>query len=64
MLLEEDVVMEKREEIRPALRPPRDTIVPPPAPRDEEDRQQVSDETPPWTISPPPMPWPRVFPGL
>jgi hypothetical protein len=63
MLLEEDVVMERDEEIGSPSRPIRDNTQPPPAPRDEDD-QQASDETPPWRISPPPMPWPRVFPSL
>ena len=63
MLLEEDVVMEKHEESHLPIRPVRDDRLPSPPPPDEDDRQ-ASDEAPFWPISPPPMPWPRVFPSL
>lgn len=33
-----------------------------PSPPAEE--RQAADEMPPLPISPPPMPWPRVFPSL
>ena len=63
MLLEEDVAMKKREETR---RPARlDPKVNPPAPiQPEEPDRQVSDDLPWFPVSPPPVPWPRVFPGL
>lgn len=61
MLLEEDVVM-NAEEIRLPLRSPHE--MPPPSPCRTEDECQAADEMPPPPISPPPMPWPRVFPSL
>jgi hypothetical protein len=62
MLLEEDVAMNKVEEIR--LPPPASGEAIPPPPRRDEDDRQASDDLPPFPISPPPMPWPRVFPSL
>jgi hypothetical protein len=63
MLLEEDVAMNV-EDIRVPPRPPRE--VPPPQPREPEpDHEcQTENETPWVPLSPPPAPWPRVFPGL
>jgi hypothetical protein len=63
MLLEEDRVMEKSEEIRQPSCAVRDEPLLPARRHDEDDRH-ASDELPPWPISPPPMPWPRVFPSL
>jgi hypothetical protein len=63
MLLEEDVVMERNQENHLPSRPVGDNPVPPPA-RQQNDDRQASEEMPPWAISPPPMPWPRVFPSL
>jgi hypothetical protein len=65
MLLEEDVAMNV-EDIREPPRPLRE--VPPPQPR-EPDREcgtedKTENETPWVPLSPPPAPWPRVFPGL
>jgi len=62
MLLEEDVVMKKVEEIRLPPRPSGDAI--PALPRPPEEERQAADELPLLPISPPPMPWPRVFPSL
>ncbi len=62
MLLEEDVVM-NAEEIRLPPRPLRETP-PLPLPRLPEKDRQAIDEIPPLPISPAPIPWPRVFPGL
>jgi hypothetical protein len=62
MLLEEDVVMDA-EELRLPPRSSRDAP-PPPSPRLPEEECQAADEMPPLPISPPPMPWPRVFPSL
>jgi hypothetical protein len=62
MLLEEDVVM-NAEEIRFPSRPSQEAP-PLPSPRPLEEECQAADETPPLPISPPPMPWPRVFPSL
>ena len=68
MLLEEDVVMERNEELRLPARSTRDDdTLPLPVPAKEDDRQASDEqphEQPPWAVSPPPMPWPRVFPGL
>jgi len=52
------------EDIRVPPRPPRE--VPPPQPREPEpDHEcQTENETPWVPLSPPPAPWPRVFPGL
>jgi hypothetical protein len=61
MLLEEDVVMKKVEEIRRPSRPSREA---PPSPPQPEQECQADDELPCFPISPPPMPWPRVFPDL
>jgi hypothetical protein len=63
MLLEEDMVMERREEIDLPSRPMRDKTPPLPACKHDDD-QYAADEAPLWPISPPPMPWPRVFPSL
>ena len=62
MLLEEDVVM-NAEEVRLPSRPLRKA---PPLPSQcpPEEECQAADEGPPLPISPPPMPWPRVFPSL
>ncbi len=54
--------MKKVEEIHLPPRPSRDAI--PAPPRQPEQERQAADELPPFPISPPPMPWPRVFPGL
>jgi hypothetical protein len=62
MLLEEDVVM-NAEEVRLPSRPLRE-MPPLPLPPLPEEECQVADETPPLPVSPPPMPWPRVFPSL
>jgi hypothetical protein len=35
-----------------------------PLPHPREEGFQAADEMPPLPISPPPMPWPRVFPSL
>jgi hypothetical protein len=51
------------EEIRLPLRPSHETP-PMPAPSPPEEDCQAADEMPPLPISPPPMPWPRVFPSL
>ncbi|SKA13020.1 hypothetical protein SAMN02745126_03732 [Enhydrobacter aerosaccus] len=63
MLLEEDVVM-NQEEIRVPPRPVREAS--PELPRRDDDQQQAADETPAFSYAPtpPPMPWPRVFPSL
>jgi hypothetical protein len=63
MLLEEDVVMKKVEEIGRPPRPPRETP-PPSLPVQPGQQCQADDEPPLFPISPPPMPWPRVFPSL
>jgi len=55
--------MEKSEEIRQPSCAVRDEPLLPARRHDEDDRH-ASDELPPWPISPPPMPWPRVFPSL
>jgi hypothetical protein len=61
-VLAEDVVM-NAEEIRLPSRP-LDDAPPLPSPRLPEEECQAADETPLLPISPPAMPWPRVFPGL
>jgi hypothetical protein len=61
MLLEEDVVMKKVEEIR---LPPRPTRGADQAAQQPKEERQAADELPLFPISPPPMPWPRVFPSL
>jgi hypothetical protein len=62
MLLEEDVAM-NAEEIRSLSRPSQEApALPSPCPPEED--CQATDEVPPLPISPPPMPWPRVFPSL
>ena len=61
MLLEEDVVMERHQEIRQPIRPMREPDRPPPPPEERCDGEELS---PPLAVSPPPMPWPRVFPSL
>jgi hypothetical protein len=61
MLLVEDVVM-NAEETRFSVPVPEAPPLPPPCLADEE--RQGTDEMPPLPISPPPMPWPRVFPSL
>jgi hypothetical protein len=64
MLLEEDVVMNVE-----------DSRLPPQQPLPEQEREcrttnepttnePATDEPLPWPLSPPPAPWPRVFPGL
>jgi hypothetical protein len=63
MLLEEDVVMKRNEEIDLQSQPMRDRAPPLPDRQPDDDRH-ACDQTPLWPISPPPMPWPRVFPGL
>lgn len=50
------------EEIRLPPRPSREAPMPSPRPPDEDCR--AADDRPPWPISPPPLPWPRVFPSL
>jgi hypothetical protein len=62
MLLEEDVVMERHEEIRQPIRPLREPDGTAPTPATEQHCD--ADEPQPLPLSPPPMPWPRVFPGL
>jgi hypothetical protein len=62
MLLAEDVVM-NAEEIRLPSRPLDETPPLPPPCLPEEERQ-AADEMPLLPISPPAMPWPRVFPSL
>jgi len=62
MLLEENVVMNKVEEIRLPSRPSREAS--PAPPRQPEQGSQAADDLPAFPISPPPMPWPRVFPSL
>jgi hypothetical protein len=59
MLLEEDVVMNAEEMRLPSREAP-----PLPSPRPPEEESQAADEMPPLPVSPPPMPWPRVFPSL
>jgi hypothetical protein len=51
------------EEIRLPSRPSQEAP-PLPSPRPLQEECQAADETPPLPISPPPMPWPRVFPSL
>jgi hypothetical protein len=63
MLLEEDVAMKKPEETRPPPRPAGETPQPAPIRQDDTDHQ-AADDLPLLPISPPPMPWPRVFPSL
>lgn len=66
MLLEEDVVMNEQE-IRLPLRPAREAPDRPHRMRQatDEDCTPVENiETSPYSPSPPPVPWPRVFPGL
>jgi len=63
MLLEEDVAMRKPEETRLPPRPAREAPQPAPVREDDTDRQ-AAEELPSLPISPPPMPWPRVFPSL
>jgi hypothetical protein len=62
MLLEEDVVMNVEEFRLPPSpsreAPPRQAPLPP------EEQCQGDDDVPPIPISPPPIPWPRVFPSL
>ena len=62
MLLEEDVVMEKDEESR-IIRPSREPS-PPKPPRAHDEHGCDAEDPLPFPLSPPPMPWPRVFPGL
>ena len=57
MLLEEDVVMNAEEmRLPPCEAPPLPSPCPP--------ESQAADGMPPLPVSPPPMPWPRVFPSL
>jgi len=51
------------EEIRLPSRPPREAPLPP-SPQPPAEECQAADEMPPLPISPPPMPWPRLFPSL
>lgn len=51
------------EETRLPFRPPHEAP-PLPLPLPPEEECQAADEMPPLPISPPPMPWPRVFPSL
>lgn len=46
------------------IRLPSRTAPPPPSPCPRDDDRPAADEMPPLPLSPPPMPWPRVFPGL
>ena len=62
MLLEEDVVMNAEEMRLPSRLSPE--MPPLPSPPLPEEECQAADETPPLPVSPPQMPWPRVFPGL
>ncbi len=59
MLLEEDVVMNAEE-----IRLPSRELPPPPSPSLPEEEWQGADEAPLLPVSPPPIPWPRVFPSL
>jgi len=34
------------------------------APHPDTEQRSAADELPPFPISPPPLPWPRVFPSL
>ncbi len=43
---------------------PLDKVPSLPSPSLPEEECQAADEMPPLPISPPPMPWPRVFPSL
>jgi len=52
------------EEIGLPFRPLREMPPPQPLPAQPEEDYQAADEMPPLPLSPPPMPWPRVFPGL
>jgi hypothetical protein len=62
MLLAEDVVMNPEENRFPS-RPAREAPLPQTPSRPEEECQ-AADETLPFPVSPPPIPWPRVFPSL
>jgi hypothetical protein len=55
--------MKKLEEIRLPPPPAREDPQPVPIRPDDADCH-ASDDLPPLPISPPPMPWPRVFPSL
>ena len=63
MLLEEDVAM-NAEEIPSLSHRPSQEAPPLPSPCPPEEESQAADEMPPLPISPPPMPWRRVFPSL
>ena len=63
MLLEEDVAMKNGEETRRPDRLDPKASQPAPMPSQEPDRQ-AADELLPFPLSPPPAPWPRVFPSL
>lgn len=54
--------MKSHEENRQPLRPDLEAPLPVECRREEE--CQDHDEALPFPIAPPPMPWPRVFPGL
>jgi hypothetical protein len=61
-VLAEDVVMNTEEIGLPSGLLGEALPLPPPCLPEEE--CQAADETLPLPISPPPMPWPRVFPSL
>jgi hypothetical protein len=63
MLLEEDVAMKKVEESRLPPRPSGEANQLA-APHPDTEQRSAADELPPFPISPPPLPWPRVFPSL
>lgn len=54
--------MEKPEEIRQPIRPSRGPR--PPLPPQPDERRCDVDDLPIFPVSPPPLPWPRVFPSL
>jgi hypothetical protein len=56
--------MKKVEEIRRPTRPSRKEPPSPPPHPEPEQECQAENELPCFPISPPPMPWPRVFPDL
>lgn len=62
MLLEEDVVMNTEDFRLPSL--PSGETPPLPSPWLADEEYQTPDEISPLPISPPPIPWPRVFPSL
>jgi hypothetical protein len=62
MLLEEDVAVQNHEEIPQPPRRHEEAAFPAECRREAECRDR--DEEPTFPITPPPMPWPRVFPSL